>query len=412
MTATVAAERPQSGVVDGAPSSAHVPALDDLRGIAVLLVVLCHISEQFHPSNTAGQLLKKFVFAGWTGVDLFFVLSGFLITGILWDARGSSGYFRNFYARRTVRIFPLYYVTLAILFVVAPLFSGSMANDSMFRDLMQARPRWGWYCTYLVDVLIAWKGFLFAGHFWSLAVEEHFYLVWPFLVHRLLRRSLVTVCLGLIGMPLILRAAMLLSHAPTAAVYVLTPCRMDALALGGIMALTLRAPNGLQTMVRWARLSLPLSATMWLTLMLLQGGWTQYGFLAQTLGYLVTEVFYASFLVFTLASNTLAEVISIRPLRLLGKISYAVYVFHVFVVFLCARFFALGAAARPSVVFSLARYFAGRAVAPGTFLLLLDAVTYLAIALGLSIGIALLSWHTLELPCLRWKRFFPYGRAT
>ncbi len=175
---------------------------------------MCHISEQFRTSNIAALWLKAVVFAGWTGVDLFFVLSGFLITGILWDAKGSSGYFRNFYARRTVRIFPLYYATLVILFVLVPaLSSGDAPGGRMFQELMQARPHWLWYGTYLVDVLVAWKGFLFAGHFWSLAVEEHFYLVWPVLVHRLFRRTLLSVSLALIVAPLILRAVMVVCKA-------------------------------------------------------------------------------------------------------------------------------------------------------------------------------------------------------
>jgi peptidoglycan/LPS O-acetylase OafA/YrhL len=163
-------------------------------------------------------------------------------------------------------------------------------------------------------------------------------------------------------------------------------------------------------MVRIARAALPLSATMWLTLMLLQGGWSQYGFIQQTLGYLVTEVFYGCVLVFTLASPQLASMMSLRPLRLLGKVSYAVYVLHVFSVLLCARFFALGDPSHPSIVVTLVRHITGSSIVPVTSLLLLDAGAYVSLALGLSVGIALVSWYALELPCLRLKRFFPYGR--
>jgi len=394
-----------------APSSTHLPALDGLRGVAVLLVVICHISEQFYPPNVAARCLQAVAFVGWTGVDLFFVLSGFLITGILFDAKGGSGYFRNFYARRTVRIFPLYYVTLAILYLLLPaLLSGRANGDRLFQALMQSQPHWAWYGAYLVDVLIAWKGFLFAGHFWSLAVEEHFYLVWPFLVYSFSRRRLVSLSLGLFVAPLILRAVMVLCHAAPTAIYVLTPCRMDGLALGAVLALTLRSPQGLQTMLRFARFALPAAGAMWFTLFVLQGGWGQYGPIQQTLGYLVTEVFYGAVLVMTLASTGLAAVMSVGPLRLLGKISYAVYVFHGFLVALCARYFALGAVSRHSIVFSLIDRLAGAPVVPGSFLLLLDAIAYLALALGLSVGMALLSWYALELPCLRLKRFFPYGK--
>jgi peptidoglycan/LPS O-acetylase OafA/YrhL len=412
MTTGIAGERAVTGIVGRTTEFAHLPALDGLRGVAILLVVLCHISEQFRQSNIVARGLKAIAFAGWTGVDLFFVLSGFLITGILCEAKGGVGYFRNFYARRTARIFPLYYVTLILLFVVVPMVSSpGVASDKMFRDLIQSRGQWLWYATYMVDALVAWKGFLFAGHFWSLAVEEHFYLAWPILVSRLSRQKLILLSLALIVSALILRAVLVFSDAPGTAIYVLTPCRMDGLALGAAMALVLRAPNGLQTMVRIAKLALPLSVTIWSTLMLLQGGWYQYGILAQTAGYLVTEIFYASLLVFTLASRRLGEVMSLKPLRLMGRISYAVYVFHVFVVFLCARWFALGDVSRPSVVYSLIRLLTGTMTAPGALMLLLDGAAYVAVALGLSVGIATLSWYLLERPCLSLKRFFPYARS-
>jgi len=393
-------------------TSPRIPALDGVRGVAILLVITCHISERFQFSNVYLQCIKAFAFAGWTGVDLFFVLSGFLITGILWDSRGSSTFFRNFYARRTIRIFPLYYATLAILFIFLP---ATTPNHVMTRGwlaaLELAPSYWAWYFTYFVDVLIALKGFVVTGgHFWTLAVEEHFYLVWPVLVYKLSRRTLKSLSISLIVAALALRLAMVIYDVAPTAIYVLTPCRMDGLALGAFLALTVRDPNGLQTLVRLARLVLPASALIWLTLMCIQGEWSQYGIIPQTVGYLVTELFYGSVLVLTLASNRLAAVASARPLRFLGKISYALYVFHVFVVLLAAPFFALGDASHYSIVFALITRLGGELHAPGALLLLLDALVYVAVSVGVSIGIAVLSWYTLELPCLRLRCFFPYAR--
>jgi peptidoglycan/LPS O-acetylase OafA/YrhL len=379
--------------------------------MAVLLVMICHISEQVHPTNSLSRSIKSVAFAGWTGVDLFFVLSGFLITGILWDAKGGNAYFRNFYARRTLRIFPLYYATLAIVFILVPAISPkSAAADGLFSELLLSRHYWAWYGTYFIDLLFALKGFMFAGHFWSLAVEEHFYLVWPLLVHKLARRGLMSLCLALIALAMVLRFTMLVSMFPPVAIYVLTPCRMDGLALGALLALTLRGPNGLELMRRFARVGLAISGVMWITLMWLQHGWSQYGLIPQTVGYLVTEVFYGAVLVFTLTSKRIAAFMSVRPLRLMGKISYALYVFHVFIVILVARFIALGTVSHYSIVFSLMKSIGG-AFVPGRFLMLLDSVVYMAVAIGLSVGVALLSWHILELPCLRLKQFFPYAKS-
>src|SRR5512137_1163101 len=105
---------------------AHVPALDGLRGVAVLLVLVFHFAHIDGDGGGVERALLGATRAGWAGVDLFFVLSGFLITGILLDARGATGYFKAFYARRVLRIFPLYYAYLAVLFLAVPLLLPSL----------------------------------------------------------------------------------------------------------------------------------------------------------------------------------------------------------------------------------------------------------------------------------------------
>ena len=103
------------------PQAGFIPALDGLRGIAIILVMLHHFTY-YRPTAGIDALIGNVVFFVWTGVDLFFVLSGFLITGILLDTRDSERYFTTFYARRTLRIFPLYYLVLFLAFVVLPKF--------------------------------------------------------------------------------------------------------------------------------------------------------------------------------------------------------------------------------------------------------------------------------------------------
>ena len=149
----------------------HLPALDGVRAIAFLLVVFAHINMSFG-GETAGEgvslWVSKIFRGGWVGVDLFFVLSGFLITRILLDARQTDGYFRNFYARRALRIFPLYYGFLALMFALAVVkpdrFHYSTADQASL-------------LLYYYNVHAAFHtGLTGVHHFWSLAVEEHFHL--------------------------------------------------------------------------------------------------------------------------------------------------------------------------------------------------------------------------------------------
>lgn len=147
----------------------HISALDSIRGVAVLLVILFHCYPTY---------ITKL---GWLGVDLFFVLSGFLITGLLLDAKGKNNYYRNFIVRRTLRIFPLYYFALLLCLVIVPIvFKSLLPPDYGYYTANQL-----WFWTYTQNWLFSKTGFpenLTLVHFWSLAVEEQFYLFWPLFV--------------------------------------------------------------------------------------------------------------------------------------------------------------------------------------------------------------------------------------
>jgi peptidoglycan/LPS O-acetylase OafA/YrhL len=198
-----------------------------------VLVVLRHVGED-GPARRVGGVVAAALNAGWLGVDVFFVLSGFLITGILLDARGDAaqparGYFQRFYARRALRIFPAYYLFLAAVILIGrpPMPHGS----------------W-WYWSYLPNVLIARHGWpdgtWDTGHLWSLAVEEQFYLVWPAIIAWTPRRRLPAFCLVVIVAAVALRVV-LLQHGAGLAAYVLTPARADTLAVGAALAIALRS---------------------------------------------------------------------------------------------------------------------------------------------------------------------------
>ena len=170
--------------VDGS-ARGHIPALDGVRGLAVLMVMTFHFFQRDDWRHIPiGRALTSISHIGQTGVDLFFVLSGFLITGILLDAKGSPHYFRTFYVRRVLRIFPLQYVALAFFFFVLPL----IANVPWvpFGDQL-----WGWLYAINLHTTFSSTEARLPGHFWSLAVEEHFYFIWPAVVLMCSRRRIV-----------------------------------------------------------------------------------------------------------------------------------------------------------------------------------------------------------------------------
>ena len=195
----------------------RVPGLDGLRGVAILMVVVLHFTflltrdyRRFAPLYAARL--------GFIGVDLFFVLSGFLITGILLDSKDSPRYFRNFYARRFLRIFPPWYLFLVFVFFVAPRIALGVAGGSI--------ARW-WYFSYLTNFALVryGEGNAFADIGWSLAIEEQFYLVWPAVVLLLSGRRLRRLCVTIVVAAIALRGILGPEHFKAA--YFLTPARMD-----------------------------------------------------------------------------------------------------------------------------------------------------------------------------------------
>ena len=157
----------------------RIAALDGLRGLAILLVLMFHYSFGGHTANKALQAYSFVASQGWIGVTLFFVLSGFLITGILWDSRGQDSYIKSFYIRRACRIFPLYYLALGLVVAAACLIgqfhvaAGRIIYPALFLQDFPGAP------AFAINSTASPLGLF---HFWSLAVEEHFYLVCPFVL--------------------------------------------------------------------------------------------------------------------------------------------------------------------------------------------------------------------------------------
>jgi peptidoglycan/LPS O-acetylase OafA/YrhL len=162
----------------------HLRELDGIRAIAALMVMFFHFFQNIQTDDSFLLTVKKLSIFGQTGVSLFFVLSGFLITRILINTKNSESYFLNFYVRRSLRIFPLYFFFLLLYYFVLPWLE-QKPIASFDRQI--------YFWTYLQNLAVTFEwDFAGPGHFWSLAVEEHFYLFWPFLIYFLTQRGIKT----------------------------------------------------------------------------------------------------------------------------------------------------------------------------------------------------------------------------
>lgn len=306
------------------------PALDGIRALAILLVFADHFGGGAHGGRVL-QLINIIRQRGWVGVDLFFVLSGFLITGILFDTRNDSHFFKRFFARRSLRIFPVFYLTALVLLLLTPIFHYQWRAKQAF-FLLYLGNFFGNADFSLYDVVSpAHPGAkIMIGHLWSLCVEEQFYLLWPLAVWLVRDRvKLLWTALGLSALALALRVAtvFLLSNQQAEGWIIRTlPFRMDALLLGGAMALLLRGPNA----DRWQRRSRGVFAGSLLLLLLLitlspayDSPWLL------TLGLTLIALASAGLIGTTLRHSSPAyRVFHLRPLRVLGRYSYGFYIFH------------------------------------------------------------------------------------
>ena len=372
----------------------YIPALDGIRGVAVLLVMMHHLLP-LEQVGVDSWIIRLFG-SGWIGVDLFFVLSGFLITGILHDTKQDPHYYRNFYCRRALRIFPLYYLVLFTVFFVVPhvvhmLPVGAGKKEAVLGSIDETSEHQIWLWLYLNNFL--GHSYNMLGHFWSLAVEEHFYLFWPLLMAKLNRRRALTACLLVVATAVLARCAWLIWPALPREPYIVTFCRMDSLAIGGMVALLLRGPTPRATLERWGWRMMLLTGVLLLAAMIHTGGLQHSGLIMNLIGYTVLAAFFAGFLMWVVLlpeGSGVIRLASLRPLRALGRISYGLYVYH--------RLVRL-----PVAIVLPPQVVAAKVGSP-----LLAAVLWFAVATAASIAVASLSWWAFELQFLRFKHRFPY----
>ncbi len=299
------------------------------------MVLVFHFVGQMLPSNWVERAIVGVTKYGLLGVDLFFVLSGFLITGILYDAHHKPNYFGNFYMRRLLRIFPLYYGVLALVFFIAPLIP-LLRGPTL--DYLLDRQAWAWL--YGINIYLAgheeWS-FSYLNHFWSLCVEEHFYLFWPLVVYLLARRpqALIATSVAISLGAMLARVIGILMGLSWWATVVLTPFKLDGLALGGFLAVTARQPGGLEWLVR----ALPRVVAVVGGLVAVTFVWTvlvsrQELELVGSVRAALFQVLLACLLVWALISpkrSVTSRFFCSRSMIFLGTYSYGLYVYHHFI---------------------------------------------------------------------------------
>jgi peptidoglycan/LPS O-acetylase OafA/YrhL len=376
----------------------HIAILDGVRAYAILMVCVAHFFQvdetslyQSHPM--LGIILFKLSQLGLTGVELFFLLSGFLITNILLDSKSSSNYYRVFFARRVLRIFPLYYFVLIVSFFIIPKFT---TPDEAGRDVI-ANQWWLW--TYLSNISfvfdkpeLTWDGsanFPHFGHFWSLAVEEHFYLVWPFIVYRCKASWLPHVMLGLVASSVLVVFAYWWPFNNYQILGWGTLRQAGTLALGGWIAVQWREPNVFNRWVSLARKCVLPAAFFFL----LQTFIPRYLEFKPIVRQLACLMLFPAVLVLALAgSQTATKLFCHKILFFVGKISYGIYVYH----------------------FWLLPYYKIEIYQGWLHILgdgILAASFYTLICTVMSIGIAWLSWVILESRFHNYKSLYTYNNS-
>ncbi|HTA94015.1 MAG TPA: acyltransferase [Polyangiaceae bacterium] len=352
--------------------SGHIPELDGVRGFAIVIVLL------FHSMRHAFTL-------GWMGVDLFFVLSGFLITLGLVRSAGEPHYFRNFYAKRALRIWPLYYLILLYTFLIAPLASSAPVAPVS---------TWLPYALYVQNLLHPLNAPVELGQTWSLAIEEQFYIFWPLVVFLTNRRTLKLVCIALIFGSLVLRLVLAASGAPQWVSYFSTPPRLDGLCLGALLSLLATGSVEERELARrWAMPVALIGAAASIPIALWMGSEQVAGSLP--VQHEFVRVFLFSFVgmlsvgvvarALTAQNGTFAGLLRARWLRYSGKISYGMYIYHPTIFHLVTLEVALHVSRPEAASVKLIRSCIG------------IALTYV---------VSTLSWYALEKPILRLKVLF------
>jgi peptidoglycan/LPS O-acetylase OafA/YrhL len=362
------------------PGHTRVLELDGFRAIAVLMVFVHHLFYGWPTPALARipRVIRAMLGHGWLGVDLFFVLSGFLITGILIDSREKEHYFRNFYTRRILRIVPLYLTCIVIMYFgyrgAGAYFGLSLLYLANFSYFFGVKVPHG------------------PGVFWSLAIEEHFYLVWPLVVRRLNRYWLLGFALLLVlGTPVLRGVCAHAGMNPEFEIYPYSFFRFDGLALGAMLAIWVRSRYYSRSSA-WKVAGLLMGAALLILIVGLPFGITGAKTVAGTaFHYTQAEFVFAGLMALALAyrGSAFTAFLRCRPLGITADLSYCIYLIHLTVgdfYYRLLHFLQFDDVARLGIWPSF-----------GLRILVVTTVTF---------GLAALSKRFLEDPFLRLKRYF------
>ncbi len=367
----------------------YLPELDGLRAVAVIVVLFFHL-------HVPGFQL------GWAGVFLFFVLSGFLITGNLLDARHEPHFFRNFYIRRTLRIFPIYYL------VFFAIIAYGLITDAKIGDA-------AWYGVYLQNMLLGHGSFSadfprVFNHSWSLAVEEQFYLIWPLAVFYLSRRRLAVLSMGMIFFAIFFRFAASYGTGNASYVFMLLPCIMDSLAVGAMLAISLRWSGAQVTVLARGARWVTLFSGLCLAGLVGSWGYQKYAIPADyLLGspinlflHTFMAVFFGALIAWVVLDrqSLLSRMLRNGAMRHIGKISYGIYLYHFPVFYIVRHVFKTWGAPN------------GGRISWDTSRLGVETIACALAQLAITYLVALASWHVIEKRILALKeKLAPAARA-
>jgi len=358
----------------------YYPTLDILRGLAISIVVFYH--------NFGSVSFFRF---GWLGVDLFFVLSGFLITDILLKTRDNKFYFRNFYIRRVLRIFPLYYLVLFVFFALSPILFKQKGPDTVF-SYYQNNSAWFW--SYFQNWLMVKKGpppVPFLAHFWSLAIEEQFYLFWPVLIFFAKKlESVKKIISALIIISIVTRLTVWMIYPnEVEKFYCNTFTRMDSLLMGCFLAVHLK--QGKEIPLRFIKAIIVCFIALVVASLIFFGNLRQDNLLFPTFGYSIAAAFFTSlvYLILKYESNLAGWSRRLNLLRFAGKISYGMYVYHIPIYLILCN--VLSKTFATSLSFSI--------IEQPLFVSVLSVV--------LTVAASVISFYAVERPILNLKKHFP-----